>query len=93
MTDQKPVEQAAPAAAPASEAPAAAQPAAESPKPKLAPGLFQGFTLGSTLKQGPTGNAMANVKQSPMDYEQRVKDSSKNQSLSAEQLEQLKSKK
>lgn len=88
MTDQKPVDQ---SAQPAQAAPAA--PAPETPKPKLAPGLFQGFTLGSSLTQGPTGNAIANVKPSPMDYEKRVKESSKNQTLTSEQLEQLKSKK
>lgn len=79
MTDPKPAEQ-------------NAQPAPEAPKPKLAPGLFQNFTLGSTLDQGPTGNVMANVKQSPIDYEKRAKES-KNESLTAEQLEQMKSKK
>lgn len=40
-------------------------PVVEAPKakePKFAGNLFNGFTLGSTLKQGPIGNVLSNTK-------------------------------
>lgn len=76
------------AAAPAVTTETPAAPATESPK--LASGLFQGFTLGSTLKQAPTGNIMTNMKKPMMDYEKQYQNSSKNQKLSSEQLAQIK---
>ena len=76
-------------AAPATtEAPAAAAPVADAPK--LANGLFQGFTLGATLKQGPTGNIMTNMKKPMMDYQKQYEGSTKNQKLTGEQLAQIK---
>lgn len=54
-------------------------------------GLFANdFSLGSTLKQNPNGgNMMANVKKPAIDYVERAKNH-KNQSMSAEQLSQVK---
>ncbi len=79
--------------APAAEAQPAQEAAPAAPEKKLAAGLFQGFTLGSTLEQGPVGNVMSNVKKPMMDYEQTYKQSSKNQQLSAEELSKLAPKK
>lgn len=70
------------------QAAAPAAPAAPA-QPKLAPGLFQPFRLGSTLAQGPTGNVVNDMKCSPMDYEKQYQGSTKNQSLSAEELEKI----
>lgn len=64
-------------------------PAAETPKPKLADGLFTGFTLGSILTQGPTGNSMSNLKKPMMDYEKTYEGATKNQSLTEEELKAL----
>lgn len=61
----------------------------EPPKPKLAAGLFQPFTLGSTLEQGQSGNVMSNMKPNMMDYEKKYQGSTKNQELSAEELAKL----
>lgn len=83
-------EQKSDASAPAAEAKPAEVAA---PAPKLAPGLFNGFTLGSTLVQGPRGNVMSNMKKPLMDYEQKYQNSTKNQKMTAEELEQLKNKK
>lgn len=81
-------------AAPAAAAPAAEAPKAEAaPAPKLANGLFQSFTLGSTLKPGVVGNVMDNMKKPAMDYEKQYQNSTKNQKLSAEELQKLSSKK
>lgn len=67
-----------------------AEPAkAPEPQVKLKPGLFQGFSLGSTFKQGPQGNVMTNVKPNPMDYEKAYKESTKNVKMSEEQLKNL----
>ena len=63
----------------------AAAPQAEA-QPKLSAGLFQGFTLGATLKQGPTGNVMSNMKKPIMDYEKTYKQSMRNEQLSPEQF-------
>lgn len=70
-------------------APEAAAPA-EPAKPKLSDGLFKEFSLGSKLVQGSTGNELSNIKASPMDYEKKYQNSTKNQSLSAEELAKLK---
>ena len=56
---------------------------------KLSSGLFSGFTLGATLKQGPTGNVMTGIKASPMDYEKTYKESTKNVQLSAQELQKI----
>ena len=66
-----------------------AVPAAEPPKPKMADGLFKPFTLGSTLSLAESGNVMSNLKRSPMDYEKQYQGSTKNQPVSAEELEKL----
>ncbi len=68
---------------------AAPAPVVEAPKPKLAEGLFKPYTLGSTLEQGPTGNQMSNMRQSPMDYEKTYQGATKNQAVSAEELAKL----
>ena len=85
------------AAAPAQESAsseASPAPAAEAPKPKLAAGFFKDFTLGSHLEQGAKGNVMTNMKKPPMDYEKAYQQSTKNQQMTAEQLqESLKPKK
>lgn len=60
----------------------------EAPAPKLAAGLFQTFTLGSTLEQAAHGNVMNNVKPNMMDYVKQA-GNHKNQSLDAETLEKL----
>jgi len=62
---------------------------AEVSKPKLADGLFKPYTLGSTLSQGATGNVMTNVRPNMMDYEKQYQSSTKNESLSAEELEKI----
>lgn len=67
--------------------------AAEAPKPKLADGLFRTFTLGSTLDQTANGNVMTNMKPNMMDYEKQYKGSTKNQEMTAEELEKLEVKK
>lgn len=54
------------------------------PKVKLAPGLFSEFTLGSSLKQAPTGNIITNLKANALNYEQVYKDSTKNVQMTAE---------
>lgn len=80
--------------APKTEAAAATpEPAKEAPAPKLAPGLFGNFTLGSTLAQGPRGNIMTNMKPAKMDYEKQYQGSTKNQKLTSEELKQLNNKK
>ena len=63
------------------------------PAPKLAAGLFQGFTLGTTLKQGPTGNVVSNMKAAPMDYVEAYKHSTKNVQVTSEELAKLDPKK
>lgn len=71
-----------------------AAPAAEAPAtPKLAAGLFQPFTLGSTLEQASHGNVMSNTKKNMMDYEKQYQGSTKNQQLSPEELAKLEVKK
>ena len=77
---------------------AVAAPVAESPKaepaaPKLSAGLFQGFTLGSTLKPGAVGNVMSNMKKPMMDYEKQFANSTKNQKMTSEELQKLSQKK
>lgn len=81
----------------APETPAAAPEAAATPTPepvkadpKLANGLFQGFTLGSTLKQGPTGNVMSNMKAPLMDYEKKYQQSTKNIQMTPKELSEIK---
>lgn len=93
--DVAPPSQSTPPATGTVEAPKADAASAPATKdaPKLAPGLFQGFTLGSTLAQGPTGNVMANMKKPIMDYEKQYQNSTKNQKLTAEQIKQLNNKK
>lgn len=67
---------AAPAAASSTETPA---PAAAAPiAPKFSENLFKPYSLGSTLKQGPVGNVMTNVKPSKLDYEKTYNESFKN---------------
>lgn len=63
------------------------------PAPKLAPGLFNNYSLGSILVQGASGNVIANVKASPMDYQKQLENSSKNQKMTAEQLKEMQNKK
>lgn len=65
----------------------------EAPKPTLSAGLFKQFTLGSTLQQGDVGNVMNNLKQSPMDYEKAYQGSTKNASISPEDLSKIEVKK
>lgn len=79
------------AAAPAAEAPA--QPA-EAPKaePKFRGDLFKPFTLGATLRPGPTGNIMSNMKKPNMDYVAVEKQSTRNVKMTAEDLQKLKTK-
>lgn len=91
-TTAEPVVAAPAATTPPATAPAAAEPAA-APAPKLAPGLFQGFTLGSTLIQGPRGNVMTNVKAPAMDYQKQYEGSTKNQKLTSTDLKNLQNKK
>lgn len=61
----------------------------EAPAPKLGAGLFKPFTLGSTLEQAAHGNVMSNMKPNMMDYEKQYQGSTKNQSLSPEDLKKL----
>lgn len=82
MSDQKtetPNQAAAPAVTPAP---------VEAPAPKLAAGLFQTFTLGSTLEQVPHGNTMKNMKPNMMDYVKRA-DNHKNEALDPETLAKI----
>lgn len=44
---------------------------------KFAEGLFQPVALGSTLRQGSTGNVMSNIKKPAMDYQEAYKNSIK----------------
>lgn len=62
---------------------------AEPPKPTLAEGLFKPFQLGSTLAQGEVGNVMHNLKKPMMDYEKQYQGATKNESVSAEDLQKL----
>lgn len=66
---------------------------AEAPAPKLQAGLFSEFSLGSTLKQGPTGNVMSNMRKPASDYEQTYQQSTKNVKYTEEQMKELASKK
>jgi len=68
-------------------APAATTPA-EAPAPKLAAGLFQTYRLGATLEQAPHGNVIHGAKPNMMDYVKQA-GSSKNQSMTPEELEKL----
>lgn len=79
MSDQK-IETPNQAAAPAAPA--------EAPAPKLAPGLFQTFKLGSTLEQAAHGNVMHNTKPNMMDYVKQA-GNHKNQSLDPETLSKI----
>src|SRR5689334_22252309 len=66
-------------------APAAAEAA---PAPKLAPGLFQPFRLGSTLEQAPHGNTMHGMKPNMLDYVKQA-GNHKNQALDPETLAKI----
>jgi len=82
--------EAAPSASATTPEATAAAPTAPTEQPKLAPGMFQGFALGATLRQSPTGNVMTNMKKPMMDYEKTYQNSTKNQRLTPEQLTQVK---
>jgi len=60
-------------------------------EPIFADGLFGGeFSLGATLKQGPTGNVMTNMKPQMFDYEEKYKNSTKNQKMTSKDFESKK---
>lgn len=59
---------------------------------KFADGLFAPFRLGSSLEQGPDGNVMSNFKKPAMNYVEAAKNT-KNQVLTAADLDALKNKK
>ena len=58
----------------------------EKPEPKFAGNLFKEYSLGATLKQGPTGNVMSNMKPSQVDYVQQAKDAIKNEVVSPDEF-------
>ncbi len=93
IQDAKTPEQLAAEAAAAAPAPAESAPAAPAKKEISFDGLFADqFSLGATLRQNPNGggNVMDNMKKPAIDYVDRAKNSTKNQSLTAEQLSQIK---
>lgn len=59
---------------------------------KIAANLFKPFVLGATLRQGPNGNVIQNIKPSKFDYETQYKNSTKNIKISAEELAKLSTK-
>lgn len=63
------------------------------PEVKFADNLFKPFSLGSTLKQGASGNVMTNVKKPALNYEAEYKRSIKNIKLTAEEIAKLHEKK
>lgn len=63
--------------------------ATPAPQPKLAQGLFGGFALGASLKQGPNGNVMTNMKKPMMDYNKVYAGSTKNQKMTADELKAI----
>lgn len=71
------------------EEPAKQEEVEEAKAPKFAQGIFQEFSLGSTLVQTPYGTVLTNVKPSQMDYREAALKTA-NTSMTAEQLQELK---
>jgi hypothetical protein len=61
-------------------------------KVKFAPGLFSGFTLGSSVAQTPRGTVLSNFKESPQDYVANARNKG-NTVMSAEDIQKLSQKK
>jgi hypothetical protein len=59
---------------------------------KFAPGLFGGFTLGSTVAQTPQGSVLKNFKAPAQDYVENARNKG-NASMSAEDIQKLNQKK
>jgi hypothetical protein len=77
---------------PASETKTQETPAPAAKEVKFAPGLFGGFTLGSTVAQTPQGSVLKNFKPSAQDYVENARNKG-NSSMSAEDIQKLSQKK